>query len=244
MNHKIHNTDNYSSFKRIVGNRTINKAQVKKLRDSFNDNPELASAVPIVVNDQMEIVDGQHRFMALKSLGLPIWYYVAKGFKLPQVQRINSSTKNWSPFDYAKSYSELGNQNYKTYLDFKARYNFTHHVLLAVLTGSTTRTEGGATTGQFRKGDFKVANIEESTEFAKKLIDVLQYFKSGEQRVFVVAFKKISASPNYDHGRMMSKLAVCGSKILKETQAVDDYMRMLEKIYNFHKGTEGRVRLF
>jgi ParB-like chromosome segregation protein Spo0J len=81
---KIQVSEDYSSFKRIDGNRTINKAQVKKLYDSFNENPGLASAVPIVVNDKMEIIDGQHRFESLKKLNLPIYYYEVEGLKLQE----------------------------------------------------------------------------------------------------------------------------------------------------------------
>lgn len=241
MTSNIQHTDDYSSFKRIAGNRTINRAQVKKLRDSFDENPGLASAVPIMVNDKMEIVDGQHRFIALKQLGLPIWYYQVKGIALPAVQVINSATKNWNPTDYAKSFSELGNDNYKIYLDFKKRYHLAHHVLLLVLTDASSFIH---TTGAFRKGKFKAGDVKKAHIFASRLEEMKRFYPRGDSRVFALAFKRVSDTKNYDHDRMIEKITACGSRFLKDSPYAEDYIRQLEKIYNHHMGIDNRVRLF
>ena len=58
----------YSQFKYLGGNRDITHS--KKLLESITQNGYFN--VPILVNENMEIIDGQGRFEALKMLGLPI----------------------------------------------------------------------------------------------------------------------------------------------------------------------------
>lgn len=240
----IQKSQDYSCFKRIKGNRGINKAQVAKLRASFGENPNLASAVPILVNDKMEIVDGQHRYTALKELGLPVYYMVKTDLDLSQVQILNSATKTWTPLDYAKSFSELGKKHYDLYMEFRDKYHLSHNILLSYLGNIGDDMRGGDnTTATFRKGQFKVANVEKSHELCKRLIDIQKYHKRGDTRAFAVAFKIATQSAHYDHKRMM-KQAAAYPQLFKDSPYAEDYMRQLEKIYNYHAPMESRVRLF
>jgi ParB-like nuclease family protein len=235
-------TDDYNIFKRITGNRSINKAQVQKLYQSISENPNLAMATPIIVNDNMEVLDGQHRLEAMKKLKLPISYFLVSNMGLEEVQAINSATKIWNPVDYAISYSELGNENYKTYLDFKKRYHLSHSILLVYLTGIGRQTAGN-TTPAFKKGKFLVGDIDLAHKLCKQLIEIGQYYPKYDNRSFALAFQKAATSPKYDHARMLEKLKE-HSVMLKETAYIEEYMRQLEKIYNHHMGVANRVRLY
>jgi len=248
----IQQTEDYSSFKSIIGNRTINKAQVAKLYESFGNLPSLVQATPIIVNDKMEIIDGQHRFQAWKKLGVPIAYYQVNGLTLGDVQVMNSSTKNWTPLDYAKSYSALGKPDYDIYLKFKSKYKLSHNVLLSYLgkiNNLDKSDEMGSIRGlnntvqTFRKGLFQVVDEKKSEILCKDLIEVQQYYKRGDSRSFAIAFKIAHASPKYNHAQMMEKMALLGSTI-KDSPFAEDYMRQLEKIYNYHMGSANRVRLY
>lgn len=240
---KIQQTENYSLFKRIKGNRTINKAQVKKLVDSFGEDPQLALSVPIVVNDKFEIIDGQHRFQALKKLGLPIAYYQVPGLTLHSVQTVNSATKVWNPIDYAKSYTELGNKNYKTYIDFRNKYHLGHTILLVFMGGAQSSNN---TTTRFRKGLFVTGNVKEAETVCQRFVDVSKFYKRSDSRSFALAFYKIAKNAKYDHDRMLSQLER-HPKGFEDSPFMEDYVRQFERIYNFHmKNIEGgsRVRLF
>jgi hypothetical protein len=71
---QIQKTEDYNLFKRIVGNRTINKAQVRRLYDSYSIKPWLIQYCPIIINDNNEVIDGQHRLEAIKRLKIPVYY--------------------------------------------------------------------------------------------------------------------------------------------------------------------------
>lgn len=60
---QIYKTKDYTSFRAIVSNREVNKAHVKKLAASIRKK-NLLYIRPVIVNDRMEIIDGQHRVAA------------------------------------------------------------------------------------------------------------------------------------------------------------------------------------
>ncbi len=240
---EIQQTENYSLFKRIRGNRTINKAQVAKLYDSFNENPDLASAVPIIVNDRMEIVDGQHRFEALSKLGLPISYIVREGLGLHEVQVVNSATKIWTPLDYAKSYAELGKDAYQTYIEFKNKYKLCHNILLSYLSGLDDMKGHTNTIKTFRQGRLAIPNVEFSHKLCRGLIDLQKYYNRGDSRSFAFAFKQAFQNPKYNHKRMVEKFSK-HVKLIKDSPYAEDYMRQLERVYNYRCGFNERVKLY
>lgn len=235
-------TDNYDLFDRVKGNRKVVTGQVSKLQASFNANPDLAQAVPIIVNDKMEIVDGQHRFYACKNLKLPIFYFQVKGLKLKDVQTLNSSTKIWSPVDYAKSYAELGNQHYKTYLAYKEKHSLSHSICVLFMTDAGHKG-GGTTTESFRRGNFKIGDMALANRLAEQLKEINPLFKQADNRHFAVAFKKVAMNKKYDHKRMVEKIKKHPKSMLPKSCA-EDYIRMLEKIYNNRMGDANRVRFF
>ena len=243
---KIHQTEDYSSFKRIMGNRTINKAQVAKLYESFGNNPGLCAAAPILVNDKMEIIDGQHRFEAWKKLGLPITYYTIDGLSLYAVQILNASTKNWTPLDYAKSYSTLGKTDYDIYLKFRKKFGLSHNVLISYLGDLGGKSDaamkgGGNTVQSFRRGLFQVPNESASELLCQHLVEAQQFYNRGDCRSFALAFKIAHQHPDYNHKQMMNRLEKLGGN-MKDSPYTEDYMRQLEKIYNYDMSK--RVKLY
>lgn len=61
----------YNNFKFLSANRPIDYNHVNKIKKSLQEYGFLDSQ-PITVNSEMEIIDGQHRFVACKEMGLPI----------------------------------------------------------------------------------------------------------------------------------------------------------------------------
>lgn len=71
----IRSTTNYDKFKIHPYGRKISKKHVNRLVDSISRENHLDSS-PILVNLNFEIICGQHRLMAAKKLGVPIYYVV------------------------------------------------------------------------------------------------------------------------------------------------------------------------
>lgn len=107
---KIYNTKDYDLFNKMIGNRPTQAFRVKKILNSIEKIGYITN--PIIVNDQMEIIDGQARFEALKELEMPIDYIIVDGAGINQCIAMNTYNSNWREIDYINSYAEIGNINY------------------------------------------------------------------------------------------------------------------------------------
>lgn len=77
---KTYKTNDYSIFKSIMGNRTINLKNVNNIINNIKKNGLLPTV--IIVNEKMEVIDGQHRLQALKELNLPVYYQIKEGLSI------------------------------------------------------------------------------------------------------------------------------------------------------------------
>jgi hypothetical protein len=65
----IYETIDYDKFKFIKSNQKINRNHVEILKEIMKNK---VLPMPIIVNQELEIINGKHRFQALKELGLSI----------------------------------------------------------------------------------------------------------------------------------------------------------------------------
>lgn len=104
-------TTDYSMFKFMGGNRNIDERHVKHIMSLICEFGYVQE--DIIVNEFMEICEGQHRFEALKRLGLPIPYKIVPGLRREHVILLNTSSKNWRTVDYIDSYASDNNPSYQ-----------------------------------------------------------------------------------------------------------------------------------
>lgn len=224
---KIKSTNDYNRFKIFDGNRKLNHAHIKAMEATLSEKPHLIPLNPILVNDKFEIIDGQHRFEAIKKLGLEIHYIVGDNLGLEDIQALNAASKNWTPTDFAKSYRDLGDKNYDIYLEFKRVYKFNHDILLNYLS-----LDKPMTTTVFKRGLFRVTNKDKSVDLADKLSSLENFYSGYKRRSFALAFQRMWENPEYDHKQMLEKMEKYGHK-LQDYALPNDYLRALEEIYNF-----------
>lgn len=113
--YSVYTTRDYSIFKRLVGNRDIPESRISKIIDSIQKIGWVHN--PIVVNENMEIIDGQGRFTALQRLKMPVEYIIAPGAGTKECIYMNMNMTNWKLPDFVKSYAEQGNENYQRLLN-------------------------------------------------------------------------------------------------------------------------------
>lgn len=115
---EIFETRDYQIFKNADWNRSVTVKRAKKIRDSIIKNGYILN--PICVNENMEVIDGQGRLEALRTLGMPVHYYIEVGAGKEQCIALNSYNTLWTMYDYICSYASDGNDNY---IRFKALYD-------------------------------------------------------------------------------------------------------------------------
>lgn len=225
-------------FKTLEGNRPIDRNHVRKLIKSIQDQGNLTQEFPIVVNEHMEILDGQHRVEALKELGMPIAYEVRNNLSMETVRVINATHKNWTWLDYARSYASQGLHDYRRLLNLYEQFGFG----LSILTYYTDSHGYGGKRGSYYAGGMEMQDYAKGYDLLSKLSEAVE--ASGvNTRDFAIALKDIMESPEYDHERMIRKLRQHGHELASLRRKVD-FMRQLEEIYNYRYSEANRVRLF
>lgn len=232
---KIQSTQDYTLFKRIKGNREVSKPHVKRLLEAIKDDPQAITYNPIIVNEQMQVIDGQHRLKAIEKLELPVYFVKVDDLGLATVQKLNSLSKMWSPMDYARSFAENGKEDYRIYIDFKNKFKFNHDVVMRYLALNEPMT-----TSLFKQGKFTIPNVARSYEFATYLQDLTQFYDRITFRNPAFGFLIIVQSPNYEHKRMYRQMKQYGH-LLNEQPLANDYAREFERLYNFRQRNVSRL---
>ncbi|MCK5602614.1 hypothetical protein KAR91_12110 [Candidatus Pacearchaeota archaeon] len=194
----------------------------------------------ILVNEKREIIDGQHRFEVLKELSLPINYIIADGYGLGEVQTLNTNTKNWGNLDYAKGYAILGNEEYKTYLQFREEHGLQHHQTVMLLTNMTAPNKKIHFT--FKNGFFKVANLLEAEKNYGKMCQIGRFYDGFKRRIFFTAMGILFKKKEYKHDRFIKKLNQQPTRMVNCVTVVE-YIKVIEAIYNYRCSDKNKSRL-
>lgn len=118
----IYHTKNYSQFKLSDLNRSISRSHVKKLVKELRENSRIPLP-PIEIAPNFNIVDGQHRFCALKECNLPIYYQVDNWISINDTIEINANQVAMKTIDYIKIQSKRGNKNYINLAKMAKKYS-------------------------------------------------------------------------------------------------------------------------
>lgn len=165
----IQKTREYEKFKFRADNREgINQSHVARLKESISAR-NLLEWRPIIVNAQMEVLDGQHRLLAAKALGLDVYYQVEKELKPEDIIALNV-TKSWGIADYLNYYVKNGHPEYILLRDFMKKHRLQLNVALRLTMGATDKA-----LHEYKQGRYKFKNeYEEAMEHCWETIHYIQ----------------------------------------------------------------------
>jgi len=106
---QVYKTYNYDLFKIMEDNRDLNDLHVKRLVQSFQEQHLVC---PIIVNEKLQVIDGQHRLQASKETGVPVYYMMIAGYGIKQVQILNTNQKDWNQMDFLHMWCAKGKPAY------------------------------------------------------------------------------------------------------------------------------------
>ena len=75
------------------------------------------------------------------------------------------------------------------------------------------------------------------------LVMLKPYVSFYKKRAFVDAMDDVFRSPIYDHNRFMRKVKKRSSKLTQQGRK-NDYLKILEELYNWNESPKNKVRLF
>jgi len=233
----VYETKDYWKFKHLLGNRSIEQSRVNAVIESIQAVGYVMS--PIIVNEKMEIIDGQARRVALEKLGLPVHYVVAMGAGVDECIQLNIKQTNWKMEDYINCYAELGNTSYKYLKILYDRYGktLTLKPIAYALRGASQINEF-IKAGKFTCTAEQYSNGQKALEYIN-LFDGAIGNKAGYRSNYFVALAFCYDCPAVDNKKMLEMVKKHNLDIVpvvSVTQAVE----VLEKIYN----TRARTKVY
>ena len=240
MNHKItnvkiHVTKDYDKFSFIKENRPIVPAKLKRLEASYK-NEYFGELYPIKVNPKYHILEGQHRYLTVKKMGLPMYYIISHKLKMEHIGVLNSTQDRWTAYDCVRYYALQGKEPYLVLEAFMKKWGFSLTTVLQMLSTSRFATEA------VRAGVFKVTqDLTEANTYAQRIHDFKGHFTSYKHRSFVLACLDAFTHPDYNHDRMMAKVEYQSTRLVKCTSK-EMYLQLMENVYNYKTNINDRVR--
>jgi hypothetical protein len=239
----IQQTSNYNLFTTITGNRIINKKKVEKLVDDINNGLNLLPYCPIIVyedDNELKIVDGQHRFETSQKLNLPVYYVVCDKLDLRQIARLNSRSDKWSNKDFLECYISLGIEDYKLLQEFIKEYEMIYSAAIELLMNGKVKT-GKNTMEIFRDGELKVNHLEVAKEMASLAREVFFRYKFRNDRYIIQAVQELKEKGLCDFEVLTQKIAAT-PMLMNPQGSAKEYIYNIERVYNHNN--QKRVVIF
>jgi len=245
---KIQVSKNYSQFKLIKENRSVANKQVNNLMRSFEEE-NLMEIHPIIVDKDMQVIDGQHRLEACKRLGLPVYYVVAERANMDSVRRLNYYTRQWKLEDYVDSFAKEGKESYKILRKFMSDNSVPAST--AAIMFATDSSTGNQLTSSIRNGTFDARGLS----VARRIVSIAGILeKHGEENIwknksFMRAVVKMTRLPQFKEDIFAIKVNEAiksGGRLpyLFHNQVdIKSFLREFEEVYNFNMKTN-LVRFF
>tara|TARA_Y100001970_G_scaffold291218_1_gene427546 strand:- start:166 stop:957 length:792 start_codon:yes stop_codon:yes gene_type:complete len=234
---KIHTTSEYKMFSFKLGNRDVDNKHVLNLAVHIEEKD---LEIPIIVNEKMEVCDGQHRLKACELANKPVKYIIKAGLELDDIRKLNSTSKKWEMRDYMLSFVKLGNKEYEILKWFHETYKFSITISMVMLNGKGWTSS--ADHQEFKQGFFKVKDLEQAKLVAERLIYVSDYFEYYRKNSFIMAMIYVLFDPAFDWEIFKARLKNFSSK-LKNQGSREDFILNIERLYNHHTSADKRIRL-
>lgn len=250
---QVYETNDYSMFRTLKGNRNVNKLHIRRLRESFK---ELYLLSPIIVNQYFEIIDGQHRFEAAKEINKNVYFIICNDYGLREVQILNTNMKNWQKKDYLNAYCDAGYPDYLQLRNFMKRFSeFPLDACISLLTNTSTAyrktksTEFRSETNKrgnfhirfFEEGNFKINDYDNSVIIAEKIRMIKPFYQGYNRRIFISAMITLLKNENYNHSQFINKLKI-NSTMMQDCSNVTQYKLLIEDIYNYRSRDKVSLR--
>lgn len=248
---KVYKTSNLSIFKPIDGNRIPNLQHVKRLSDSIRVYGMKCN--PILVNEKMEVIDGQHRLMAAKEANSFVYYIIIDGYSLDEVHTLNLNQKNWSKKDFMEGYANMGIESYiklKNFVEKNDDYAFNDCIALCSNISASggfqlsnqIRTETTRNISEiFEKGTWKGKDFNIAQDWANKIRMIKPYYAGYSRSSFVGTIIMLLNNDKFDFNEFMHKLRIQPTALV-DCANREQYRTLIEDIYNYRSRNKVNLR--
>ena len=216
-------TTDYSKFKFIDTNRAIKNN--RDLKESLKTYGWLKSR-PLVVNQNNQVLDGQHRLVYAQELGIPVHFQIeiTKDRKHDEelILSLNKSQKVWRLYDYIQSHAIKGVKFHQEVKDFEEEFKLGISNSIVICVGSNNGTNANA----IREGvDIKLNPKRKAVASFVAACNQLPYSKT---KIFVQAAKTLYAKAKPEQIQKVFKRHTG----IRQQPTIQAYLAVFENIIN------------
>lgn len=212
-------------FRFMQSNRKISQGLVKRLINSILELGYV-EARPIIVDQSMTIIDGQHRFEACKKLGIPIVYEISDIDPKKAMVGLNMNQQIWRLNEYINSWAAEGIECYKEIVDFEEKYKLGISNTLVICQS----VRNGRKTNSIREGkEFELSPYRfKVAEFVLACKPHIPFYKTNP---FVASINLLFKKTTEDNcNKVLSRI-----QSLKQQPTQTDYLAVYQNILNKYK---------
>lgn len=229
---KVMETMNYDKFELLPFNRPVMRTE--KLKKSMQRHGWI-DAYPMHCirnhkNGKLKIKAGHHRFTVARGLGIPVKYIVCNDDAT--IHELEQSTTKWTAKDYLLSHLREGkNPAYETVNQYHKKTGISVALCVAMLGGETAGSHNKDFA--FKEGTYRLGDPEHAQDVA----DIVLFCKKqckiswSTNSHFVTALSKIMRVDEFDPQQFKRKVKIFKS-LMEKQRTIDDYLRLIESIYN------------
>lgn len=241
-NRFIYVTSNYDEFSYFKGNREIEPQAVRALIESIKKVGYLNSV--IIVNEKMEIIDGQHRFVACKELGLPIYYTIQEGAGPEEMKHLNKNMRKWDVYNFINFFAsnEQKNPNYVKLLELQKSHPNVTIMETAMCMSNTSWTRN--VTRPLANGSYTLDETEDNIgclEFISDIKPLLETVQGGGDK-YIPILIGLYKTDLINSDQMLTQVTKYKDTNLKPAYTFEQALNELQKVYNFQKRKVKRFR--
>lgn len=230
---KVFETDNYDQFKKLLGNRDITQGRINVIKESILRIGYQPS--PILVNEKKEVIDGQGRLAACKSLNLPVYFIEKKGLTINDCISMNKKMESWKPKNYIDSYADRQFPAYVKLRDDLRDFKSLSWEMMMVIKGHGT---GPALAEALRDGKLQYTGLNyPERECARWLCAIVPHIsRSGfAKRATLETLARLQRYRLIDTNRMLESFEKYGDQFGGGRIRSKDVLQDINTLYNFNR---------
>jgi len=229
-------TRDYNNFKLIVSNRDVQNQHYERLKKSIKEHGQM---VPIIVDGNGNVYEGQHRLLACKELNIPVRFIVNPVISLDDISELNSQSRNWKIDDYLKHHAE---RDVKDYIKLREIIN-QHKELNLDTTHFITifSSDSGKVIKNFQDGKYTITQEARGKEVLALYYLIKDFVDTNPSQIFFRSLAKLLAR-KVNIERLVSKVKMRRFRKI-DTANIRYYMLEWEEVYNFKEKKE-HVRIY
>ncbi|MDK9870042.1 ParB N-terminal domain-containing protein [Staphylococcus equorum] len=194
---EVYKTDDLNIFKFTKFNRNV------LITDEMLEQAKEGFISPVIVNEHMVVIDGQHRVEHARKAGVPVEYIIKNGLGEHDIVRMNTTQRAWSLLNFIESYANQGSDEYVALLNLINKKYAGTTVVTSVARNNTTATGANELV---KSGNFEFVNFGETLNFLKYFEKFRKETNTPKRTKVALALYSLYRIEGFDGDRLIRKV--------------------------------------